>query len=31
MWLVSHQREIQMGLDRDVPMSDPDFQLRKGR
>ena len=31
MWLVSHQREIQMGLDRDVFMSDLDFQLRQGR
>ena len=31
MWLVSHQREIQMGLDRDVFMSHLDFQLRQGR
>ena len=28
--MVSHQREIQMGLDRDVFMSHLDFQLRQG-
>ena len=30
MGLVSHQREIQMGLDRNISVSDLNFQLRQG-
>lgn len=30
MGMVCHQREIQMGLDRNISVSDLNFQLRQG-